>query len=231
MKNKSIIIYEDNSIIAANKPARLASVPAPNIGLGSTLLGRVRREATKTMGANSQNIYPLHRLDYATSGVVLFGKDPKERAMLENIHHRKETVKIYLALVQGCSPAKGNIDLKVPARHQDALVDAHTEYRVLARASGGLCSLVEIKITTGRKHQIRRHFAMIKFPIVLDDEYGNRNFNRKFRRKFRLGRHFLHAWKISLAHPVTNKRVDIVAPFPPDLAIILKRLNILLHSV
>lgn len=141
MKNKSIIIYEDNSIIAANKPARLASVPA---------------------------------------------------------------------------------------RHRDVLVDAHTEYKVLARTSGGLCSLVEIRITTGRKHQIRRHFAMIKFPIVLDDEYGDRKFNRKFRLKFRLGRHFLHAWKILFAHPITGKNIEIVAPVPPDLSLILKRLNILL---
>lgn len=226
MKNKSLIVYEDNSIIAANKPPRLASVPAPDITLGQTLLGRVRREASRTMGERSQSVYPLHRLDYATSGIVLFGKNPKEREALENIHGHGETDKIYLALVKGCPPAKGSIDFPVPARGYNILVAAHTEYRVLGRAGGGLCSLIEIKIATGRRHQIRRHFAAIKFPIVLDDEYGDRKFNGQFRRKFRLGRHFLHAGKISFVHPITGEYVNLVAPIAPDLALILKRLNI-----
>jgi 23S rRNA pseudouridine955/2504/2580 synthase len=67
---------------------------------------------------------------------------------------------------------------------------------------------------------------MIKFPIVLDDEYGNRKFNQKFRHKFHLGRHFLHAWKIAFMHPISNKYIQLAAPLPPDLDLTLKRLNI-----
>lgn len=226
MTNKPLIIYQDNSILAANKPARLVSVPAPNISLGQTLFGRVQREITNSAGKKPCCIYPLHRLDYATSGIVLFGKNSKERIPLENIHQHTETDKIYLALVEGCPPANGNIDFRVPARHQNILVDAHTQYRVLARSGEKICSLVEIKITTVRRHQIRRHFAMIKFPVVLDDKYGNKKFNWRFRRKFRLSRHFLHAWKFSFIHPITGELIKIIAPIAPDLALTLKQLNI-----
>lgn len=226
VKNKSLIVYQDDSIIAANKPARLASVPADNIGLGSTLLGRVRREAARTMGEKSQSVYPLHRLDYATSGIVLFGKNLKEKKIFETIHRHPETVKIYLALVEGYPQAKGIINFPVPARHQDVWVSAHTEYLVLAQSSEPKCSLTKIKIATGRRHQIRRHFAMIKFPIVLDDEYGNKKFNWRFRRKFRLSRHFLHAWKILFVHPITGEYLNLTAPLAPDLALTLKQLDI-----
>lgn len=231
MTNKPLIFYQDNSIVAANKPARLASVPAPNISLGQTLFGRVQREITNTMGGNAQSVYPLHRLDYATSSVVLFGKNSKERTLLENIHRHGKTTKTYLALVEGLPPAKGGINYKIPARQHNILIDAHTEYRVLARSKENMCSLIEVKITTGRRHQIRRHFAMIKFPIVLDDEYGNRKFNQKFRRKFRLGRHFLHAWKIAFMHPILNKYIQLMTPLAPDLVLALKRLNIPLPIV
>lgn len=230
MTNKPLIIYQDDSIIIANKPARLASVPAPNITLGQTLFGRVQREITNTMNDKICSVYPLHRLDYATSSIVLFGKNSKERTLLENIHRHSGTIKIYLALVEGCPPAKGEINFPIPARYQKILINAHTEYRVLAQDKEKLCSLVEIKITTGRRHQIRRHFAMIKFPIVLDDEYGNRKFNQRFRRKFRLGRHFLHAWKIAFIHPITGKHIQLTAPLAPDLTVILKRLNIPLSA-
>jgi RluA family pseudouridine synthase len=231
MKNKPLIIYQDNSLIAANKPARLASVTAINISFGQTLFGRVQREITNAMNEKAPTIYPLHRLDYATSGVVLFGKNPKERFLLENIHQRNETKKIYLALTKGCPPAKGAINFPIPARHSNVLVDAHTEYQVIIQSRKENCSLIKIKITTGRKHQIRRHFARLGFPIVLDDEYGNKKFNRQFRLKFRLGRHFLHAWKISFKHPITEKYVQIVAPLAPDLAIIIKRLNMILSDI
>lgn len=226
MKNKSLIFYQDNSIIAANKPARLASVPAPNISLGQTLLGRVQREITNAVAGKIQSIYPLHRLDYATSGVVLFGKNSKERTLLENIHQQGETEKNYLALVAGCPPIVGQIDFPVPARSRNILVPVHTEYQIISQDDKKTCSLIKIKITTGRRHQIRRHFAMIKFPIILDNEYGNRKYNRQFHRQFHLGRHFLHAWKIAFIHPILNKHIQLVAPLAPDLILTLKRLNI-----
>lgn len=226
MTNKPLIFYQDNAIIAANKPARLASVPAPNISLGQTLFGRVQREITNAIAGRTQSVYPLHRLDYATSGIVLFGKNSKDRTLLENIHRHSKTSKTYLALVTGLPPAKGVIDYKIPARQHNILIDAHTEYRVLARSDENNCSLVEIRITTGRRHQIRRHFAMIKFPIVLDNEYENRRFNQRFRRKFRLGRHFLHAWKIAFMHPILDKYIQLAAPLAPDLFSVLKQLKI-----
>ncbi len=231
MKNRPLIIYEDDSIVAANKPARLVSVPAPSVGLGGTLLGRVRREAAKTMDERSCPVFPLHRLDYATSGIVLFGKNPKERIALESIHRQSETDKIYLALVRGSPPAQGRMDFPVPARSRNILTDAHTEYRVLVREERVKCALVEVKILTGRRHQIRRHFAGIGFPVVLDDAYGNRKFNQWFRCQFHLGRHFLHAWKFSFRHPITGKYIRLAAPLAPDLALVLKRLNILLPIV
>ncbi len=223
-----MIIYRDQYLIAVNKPPRVACVASKDISYHETLTAMVEKEAIKE-GITAKP-FLLHRLDFPTSGVMLFGIDPSKREQLESIVRRSSntenpTKKTYIALVVGSPRDIGVIDYKLPSRTKGELINAHTEYKVLRRAPGNFCSLVEATITTGRKHQIRRHFASIKSPVVMDDRYGDALFNRRFRLTFRLGRLFLHAQKIGFWHPLLEKYITIEAPMAPDLKITLKRVE------
>lgn len=226
--HKSIIIYRDEHLIAVNKPPRIACVPSKDIPYSKTLTAIVEREAKKA--GIIVKPFLLHRLDFSTSGIMLFGVDTSRRSELESIvRHNSasshKTTKKYIALVIGSTKNMGAIDIRLPSRTKGELINAHTEYTVLKRAPGNFCTLLEARITTGRKHQIRRHFAFIKHPVVMDDQYGDATFNRKFRLTFRLGRLFLHAEEITFWHPVLAKEMTITAPLAPDLKLVLKRIG------
>ncbi len=227
---KSLIIYQDQYLIAVNKPPRVACVASKDIPYKDTLTAMVEKEAAKL--DIPLKPFLLHRLDFPTSGVMLFGVNPSKREQLESIVRHSAgsehpTTKTYVALVIGAPRDAGVIEQKLPSRAKGELINAHTEYKVIKRAPGNFCSLVEAKITTGRKHQIRRHFASIKSPVVMDDRYGDALFNRRFRLTFRLGRLFLHAQKISFWHPILEKNITIEAPMAPDLKVTLKRVEYL----
>ena len=217
------MIYEDNYLIAVNKPPRAASVPAENIPLQQTVLGLVQRQFKE----KQITPYLLHRLDFQTSGVLLFGKHERDRQALENIFRQPDTRKKYIALVKGV-PRGSVITKKLPGRSTSEKIPAQTNYKILKvlnKPGAPLCALVETEIKTGRRHQIRQHFAAIGHPVILDSKYGDFHFNRKFRLTFRLGRLFLHASTASFYHPMLKKITTVEAPLPPDLQIALKRLN------
>jgi len=131
--------------------------------------------------------------------------------------------KTYRTLVAGRLPRQtGVIRTPLPARGEGN-VPAVTTYRVLdvfARSS-----FVEAEIETGRHHQIRRHFASIGYPLLLDEEYGTKAANRVFTREFHLRRFFLHAASLSFPHPVTGQQMTIEAPVPRVFEGVLKRLR------
>lgn len=223
-KKGLIIIYEDEYLLAMNKPGRILAVPAADVPLCETALGL----AQKQFADADFTPYVLHRLDSNTSGVLLFGKREKDRRALENIFGQPETQKKYLALVIG-APRGNTIRIPLQARESRQKIPARTDYKIIkifkAPRRGPLCSLVEAEIKTGRKHQIRQHFALIGHPVVMDSRYGDQRFNRKFRLCFRLGRQFLHAASFEFLHPFAKKHVRIFAPLAPDLQLTLKRLN------
>lgn len=228
MPPKLPIIYRDENLMAVNKPPRVACMGAPGIPHNKTVLHMVEKLLAKE--GVLEKPFLLHRLDFATSGVLLIGLNPLLRTELESIvrhdpAREHKTVKKYVALVQGSPRLHGEIDYKLPSRVSGELIDAHTEYKVLKQVPGNFFSLVEATITTGRKHQIRRHFLSIKHPIVMDDQYGDKDFNRKFRLTFRLGRLFLHAREIIFWHPILKKMVRIEAALAPDLKVTLKRIG------
>lgn len=202
----SLILYEDDYLIAVNKPAGLASVPAPNIAEKNTLMGQVQ------MAYREKGFVPyiLHRLDRETSGVVLFGKFPRNRAKLENIFNADDTKKIYLALVKGKPRLNGIINFPLEARTRNKKVAAKTAYRVLQTYADS--SLVEAEIKTGRHHQIRKHFHKIGHPLVNDFDYGDSGFNKKFQKNYGTHFMFLHAVAIEFKHPFTEKIINIKAP-------------------
>lgn len=217
------VIHEDAFIIAVNKPAGMASVPSNDFPLRKTALGYVQQR----YAPDGIKPYLLHRLDYDTSGVLLFGKGPKNRNALENIFRDRRTEKTYATLVKG-TPRGTSASSRLRARHSRQWIPAQTMFRVEKTFSidGLTCSLVHATIATGRKHQIRQHFAKMRCPVVMDRKYGNAPFNRAFRRTFGLERQFLHARSISFFHPFLNKTVSITAPFPDDLARALRHLHL-----
>ena len=125
----------------------------------------------------------MHRLDKDTSGVLLIAKDESTAAELEAIFAEdKDAEKEYLCLVAGrLQDNQGRIDFALPGR-EGAPVRALTRFKVLERFSQ--TTLVRVNIETGRMHQIRLHFAELGYPVVLDDQHGDFNFNKQFRKKY-----------------------------------------------
>lgn len=215
----------------------MASVPGGEIPLSQSALGKLGWQLEKTgappdgqLKGNTEQArikpYPLHRLDYETSGVLLFGKFPRDREALEGIFQHPSTRKKYVALVKG-APQGSEINIPLPARESGEKIPAKTTFRItkIFRGKPFPLALVEAEIETGRKHQIRQHFAKIGHPVLLDQKYGDARLNRMFRLNFRLGRLFLHAASLQFHHPLLKKTVLIEAPMAPDLKVVLKRLG------
>ncbi len=202
------VLYEDEHMLALFKPAGMVTVPAPNIPEYKTFQGKVREWAEKLPVPFKP--YLLNRLDKETSGIVLLGKFPRDREALESIFRSPTTEKIYLTLVKGWPKKKdGTITKPLPARTRNILVPAVSHYHVVEHYE--MVALVEVKIETGRKHQIRQHLAKIGHPILMDRLYGDANFNRKYRAKFPNAQMLLHAARMSFVHPITGKKVEVNA--------------------
>ena len=213
-KKQSIpILYEDEALLAVNKPASVVSVPDPNTPHEHSVLGMVQEQFKDQFKP-----YLLHRLDSQTSGVLLFGKFPRDRETLEGILTAPTTHKKYVALLKGI-PKGGRVANYLKSRQTGEMVPAQTDFHVLRHFDlfGKPCSIVEAEIHGGRRHQIRQHFAQIGCPVVMDAEYGDWKFNRRFRIEFHFSRLFLHARSIRFIHPITKKEILIEAPFPPDI--------------
>lgn len=213
------LLYEDDYLLAVNKPTGLLTVPATNIPVEKTVLGIIQM----MFASRGVKPYVLHRLDRGTSGILLFGKFPRDRQLLEEIFKGQKTQKRYWALVQGhLKDREGIIRGKIQARHSPTLVESESHYRVIRKFPP--CSLLEVEISTGRKHQIRKHLASIGHPVVLDPLYGDHRFNKKFRAIFGFQRIALHAESISFIHPFTKKPLEIRAPLPKELTLLMEKL-------
>ncbi len=226
MKQDFALIYEDDYLFAVNKPAKVASVPSEGIEERHTMQGMIQKQF-EDKGADFKP-YLLHRIDMQTSGLLLFGKHERDREQLEAILRQKDAQKKYVTLLKGI-PHGSVITAKLQARTTNLKVFAQTLYKVIRvyklPALRGVVSLVEAQIRTGRKHQIRQHFAGIKCPVVMDEVYGDFHFNRVFRTTYRLGRQFLHSKSLTFMHPFLNKTMTIEAPLPKDLEIVLDKMS------
>jgi 23S rRNA pseudouridine955/2504/2580 synthase len=142
--------------------------------------------------------------------------------------------KTYLALAKGKMPRPdGTIDLPLSEHEQTArskaqrgvnFQEATTHYRVVS--SMREASLLQLRIETGRTHQIRRHLQSVGHPVAGDSRYGDFPFNRVARTRWGLRRMFLHAWRLELPHPVTSEALRVEAPLPPELVEVLGRMNL-----
>lgn len=208
------ILYEDDHMIVLNKPPGIALHPGKNIHVATLIEGLMYYGKEKDFEPHL-----VHRLDLNTSGALIVAKSKSVARKLTEMFKRREVRKEYLTLVRGyLEERRGIID--IPLDDQDAL----TEYEVLSEKSG--VSYLKVRIKTGRKHQIRRHFSAVGHHVVGDDKYGEKSFNRDFKRRYGLKRQFLHCSSIELDHPVSGERVGVFAPLSEDLEKVLERLEI-----
>jgi tRNA pseudouridine65 synthase len=202
------LLYGDDRLIAVAKPSGLA------VHRGASRERVVALALARDLAG--RHVYPVHRLDQATSGVLLFALDPEAARRLQEQLAAGTVRKRYLALVRGITPAEGVIDHPIPREDDGPRVPALTEYRRLGTFER--YSLVEAIPKTGRRHQIRRHLKHINHPLIGDVRYGKGEHNRLFRERFGLHRLALHALEITFAHPEDGRRLCIAAPVPEDLA-------------
>ena len=219
------LLYRDDVLAAFNKPTGLLMHRSP-IDRFETRFAL--QEARNQLG---QRVYPLHRLDKPTSGVVLFATSPEIASLLMPAFAGGDVRKTYLAVARGIVPETGVIDYPL-VEEVDACDDprtdtdkdaqpAVTEFQRLATADlphavgrypTSRYSLLLAAPLTGRRHQLRRHFKHLFHPLIGDTRYGEGRHNRFFREQFGCHRLLLHAAELSLLHPLTGDLITITAP-------------------
>jgi len=230
------IIYRDEWLVAINKPAGLL--------VHRSMIDRHETRFAMQMVRDQigQHVYPIHRLDKPTSGVLLFALNSEiARSMGEQFTDRS-TRKTYLAVVRGYTlesdrldyPLKEELDKKSDAKadQNKAAQEAVTSYRRLAtvelpypvsRYETARYSLVELTPETGRKHQLRRHMKHIFHPIVGDTTHGDGKQNSLFRDRFDCHRLLLASTSLAIAHPVSHEQIILRADPGPEFNTIIER--------
>jgi 23S rRNA pseudouridine1911/1915/1917 synthase len=214
------ILYEDAAVVAVNKPSGMVVHAGAGIHTGTlvnALLHHMGKQLSQTGGPLRPGI--VHRLDRYTSGVLLVARTDAAHQHLAAQFSGRKVEKTYLALVTGCIKSEtGHIEKPI-ARDPERRVKmttrlgtgrtALTDWKVLRRWDQRF-TLLEVKIGTGRTHQIRVHLSSIGHPVVGDRLYGAPA-------EPLLGRYFLHAWRIRFVSPASGAEVRVEAPPPPEL--------------
>lgn len=208
------IVHRDPTLVAVNKPSGML------VHRGWAQDGPIAVEVLRDQ--LGQRVWPLHRLDRATSGLLLFALDADTARAVSRSFEAGAIHKRYLALVRGHAPDQLHIDYSL--RKVDSKSKARQEAQTDIRRLGTFerYSLVEALPRTGRTHQIRRHLKHIAHPIIGDVRYGKGEHNRLFRARFGLHRLALHALELRLPDPKASadSGAELVmrAPLPEDLA-------------
>ncbi|WP_293787738.1 pseudouridine synthase [uncultured Pedobacter sp.] len=207
------IIYQDDNLIAINKPHGLL-VHQSSIARDATefALQLLRDQVGK-------HVSPVHRLDRKTSGILLFAFDKESEIAMHQQFMNTETEKKYLAILRGFTP--GQMDINYPlAKENGTMQDAFTSFITLQRAEVAVAfgkhptsrySLVEATPKTGRMHQLRRHFSHILHPIIGDRTHGCNKQNKFFKEQWNMTTMLLHASELAFVHPVTKEKIHLQA--------------------
>lgn len=221
------IRHQDDRVLVVDKPAGVVVHPGAGRIRGTLAAGLLHR-FPELEGVGEAGRWGLvHRLDKDTSGLLLVGRDQETHDRLSAQLKRREVNRRYQALVEGRLGApSGTIDAPIgrdaarPTRR--ALVHAgkpaRTHFEVAEYFTESDCSLVDVKLETGRTHQIRVHMSSIGHPLVGDRVYGST------RRDIDVPRTFLHAGMLGFDHPFTDQRVEVTSPLPQDLATVIEQL-------
>jgi 23S rRNA pseudouridine1911/1915/1917 synthase len=220
------VLYEDDDLLAINKPAGLVVHPSYKNAEGTLINGVLERAKTWPPGSRPSL---LGRLDKYTSGVVIVAKRPAVHAALQRAMDARRIDKDYAAIVWGRpSPMRGTIDLALDRdpwdRRRITVTDrggqpAVTKYERVATTT--TFSLVRCRLITGRTHQIRVHLSARDWPIVGDAVYGLKKktgtLTPEDEAALAFPRQALHAWRLTLRQPTTNAALEITAPLPVDM--------------
>jgi len=227
------IYFEDRDIAVIEKPAGLVVHPGSGTS-GATLVHGLLFHFQHLSDAGGETRPGIvHRLDKKTSGLLLVAKNNVAHARLSKDFQDRKIQKTYLALVHGrLGRQTGTIELSV-GRHPTVRTkmianavrgrSALTEYRVMEQFPG--FSLLEVKIKTGRTHQIRVHLSATGHPVAGDEVYGERSYKEFINRFGRFDRYFLHAASLRLNHPMTGEVLEFHSPLPSELQKLLESIK------
>jgi len=210
------ILYADEHLVAINKPPGLL-MHRTRISEDNVFVVQLLRDQI------GQRVYPVHRLDRATSGALVLAKSAEASGRLGEQIMEKTVEKKYLVIVRGWVPEEGTIDYalddpdsgkgRLPAiTHYKRLGISEIDHAIGLRHKTARFSLVEAQLETGRRHQIRKHFAHLNYPVIGDKRHGDVKHNTYFREVFGLKRMFLHSFQMCFQHPYSQETVRIVAP-------------------
>lgn len=222
-----MILHCDEHIVVVNKPA---GIPVHRSRLVNDddvyLIDQVRALVDGPL-------HLIHRLDRATSGVLLIGRNSEIAGTLGRQFMQRGVKKIYLAVCRGWPDEIGELDYPLPGvRENSERKPAQTRWNRLATIEVPIAinrypqqryALVEIAPETGRYRQIRRHFAHLRHPLIGDTSHGRTEHNRLFKQYYSTHRLLLHAQKLSFDHPVEARRMSISAPLDAEFSGLLER--------
>ncbi|WP_041718016.1 pseudouridine synthase [Alkalilimnicola ehrlichii MLHE-1] len=208
------IIHRDHDLVAVDKPAGMPVHRSRRHPGDAVLLQRLRDQL-------GQWLWPVHRLDPPTSGLVVFALHPEAARALAAQFQQREVEKRYLAVVRGWPLEQGRVEhpLRRPGRseRQPAVTDFHrlatTELPIpMPPHPTARYALLELRPITGRQHQLRRHMKHISHPIIGDTTYGKGPHNRLFRERFGASELLLRATRLAFRHPGTGARLHLDCP-------------------
>lgn len=214
------ILFQCEHLIAINKPNGLLVHRSPIASDADVFAVQLLRDQL------GQKVYPVHRLDRKTSGVLLFALDEATNSEMQSKFMDGEITKTYHAIVRGYTPDTGTIDY--PLKRDDGVTqEAVTCFETLMRTEVPFAigkhptsrySLVRLSPATGRMHQLRKHMAHILHPIIGDRPHGCNKQNRFFKEHLDLMQMMLHAVSLEFVHPVTKQQITIDAPYPVEFS-------------
>ena len=223
------IVFEDNVLVVINKPAGLLSVPLERKSEALSAFDLVERHLRPS---GKRRPLVVHRIDQDTSGLVVFAKDADSQARLKAQFKRRQPERIYLTLVYGHpDPPSGQwrdhlvwdekalIQKQTHPRDPEAQ-EAISDYRIVERFKD--TSLVEVRLQSGRRNQIRIQARLRGHTLVGEKRY---TFGPEALRPIQFERHALHAWRLAFEHPSDGRRVEFEAPLPADFAALIERLS------
>ncbi len=207
------IIYKDEYLVAINKPHGLLVHKSGYASNANEFAIQLLRDQI------GRKVYPCHRIDRKTGGVLLFALNSETNCMMQTLFARNKIKKEYLAIVRGYSQKRDTINYPI-TNEKGKTQEAVTVYKTLKQSEVDIpsgkfetsrYSLVEVLPQTGRMHQIRKHFAHIMHPIIGDRPHGCNKQNKIFKEKFNMTTMMLHALELKFIHPKTNQEIIISA--------------------
>ena len=221
------IIYQDEHLAVINKPHGLLVHQSPIARDAEEFALQLLRDQI------GQNVWPAHRLDRKTGGLLLFSLSKEANALAQQLFRENLIQKKYLAIVRGHTPDEMEIDY--PLKKENGVIqEAFTFFKTLQKAEIDIAlgkhptsrySLVEAEPQTGRMHQLRKHFAHIHHPIIGDRPHGCNKQNKLFKETWEMDTMLLHASDLEFLHPFSKEKIHLKAQLHSEFIRVMKLLN------